>query len=93
MTIGRVNPDQTLEAQGISGLGQVYYNLLEPAIIEEALRRDEGELGKGGAFLCETGEFTGRSPKDKFTVKTATTLMRVRLEDNPGETRRPLAYR
>ena len=73
MTIGRVNPDQTLEAQGISGLGQVYYNLLEPAIIEEALRRDEGELGKGGAFLCETGEFTGRSPKDKFTVKTATT--------------------
>ena len=29
---GRVNPDQTLEHQGISGLGEVYYNLIEMAI-------------------------------------------------------------
>ena len=63
MTIGRQTPTKPLKHKASPGLGQVYYNLLEPAIIEEALRRDEGELGKGGAFLCETGEFTGRSPK------------------------------
>jgi phosphoenolpyruvate carboxykinase (ATP) len=70
MTNGRVNPDQTLENTGISGLGTVHYNLLEPALIEAALRRGEGRLGKGGAFLVSTGKFTGRSPKDKFVVRT-----------------------
>ena len=73
MSIGRVNPNMTLEHQGITGLGNVYYNLLEPAIIEEALKRGEGRLGLGGTFLCDTGKFTGRTPKDKFTVRTPAT--------------------
>ncbi|MEM8956422.1 MAG: phosphoenolpyruvate carboxykinase [Pseudomonadota bacterium] len=73
MTIGRVNPACTLEFQGITGLGEVHYNLAEPAIIEHAVRRGEGHLGQGGTFLCETGEFTGRSPKDKYTVRTPST--------------------
>ncbi|PTX57286.1 phosphoenolpyruvate carboxykinase (ATP) [Litoreibacter ponti] len=71
MEHGRVNPAHTLEKQGISGLGGVYYNYLEPALIEEALKRDEGSLGKGGSFLVTTGKHTGRSPKDKFVVRTA----------------------
>ena len=29
MTIGRVNPSYRLEEQGITGLGNVYYNLIE----------------------------------------------------------------
>jgi ATP-dependent phosphoenolpyruvate carboxykinase len=71
MTDGRVNPDKTLEKLGISGLGTVHYNLLEPALIEAALRRGEGRMGQGGTFLVSTGKFTGRSPKDKFVVRTA----------------------
>ncbi len=71
MTNGRVNPSQRLEDQGISGLGRVYYNYIEPALVEAAVARGEGSLGKGGAFLCTTGQFTGRSPKDKFVVRTA----------------------
>ena len=67
---GRVNPSHRLEDQGIAGLGSVYYNLLEPALVETALRRGEGTLGKGGAFLVTTGKHTGRSPKDKFVVRT-----------------------
>jgi phosphoenolpyruvate carboxykinase (ATP) len=70
MDIGRVNPANRLEDQGIEGLRNVYYNLLEPALIEEAIKRDEGTLGKGGAFYCTTGAHTGRSPKDKFVVRT-----------------------
>ena len=62
MTNGRVNPSQRLEDQGISGLGHVYYNYIEPALVEAAVQRGEGHLGKGGAFLCSTGQFTGRSP-------------------------------
>ncbi len=70
MTHGRVNPAQTLESQGIPELGAVHYNYREPALIEAALKRDEGTLGKGGAFLVTTGAHTGRSPKDKFVVRT-----------------------
>ena len=70
MTNGRVNPSHTLEQQGITGLGQVHYNYLEPALIEAALRRDEGRLGLGGTFLVSTGMHTGRSPRDKFVVRT-----------------------
>ena len=70
MTFGRVNPEFRLEDQQINGLGNVYYNLTEPALIEAALKRGEGNLGNGGAFLVTTGKFTGRSPKDKHVVKT-----------------------
>jgi phosphoenolpyruvate carboxykinase (ATP) len=70
MDIGRVNPAKRLEDQGIEGLGNVYYNLLEPALIEHAIKRGEGTLGKGGAFYCTTGVHSGRSPKDKFVVRT-----------------------
>ncbi|WP_299194355.1 phosphoenolpyruvate carboxykinase [uncultured Litoreibacter sp.] len=70
MTHGRVNPAHTLDTQGITGLGDVYYNYLEPALIETALKNGEGTLGKGGAFLVTTGAHTGRSPKDKFVVRT-----------------------
>ncbi|WP_420861439.1 phosphoenolpyruvate carboxykinase [Algirhabdus cladophorae] len=70
MTFGRVNPQHRLDEQGISGLGNVYYNYQEADLIEEAIKRNEGTLGQGGAFLVSTGKFTGRSPKDKHIVKT-----------------------
>ena len=82
MTFGRVNPQFRLEDQGIEGLGNVYYNYLEPALIESALSRDEGTLGQGGAFLTSTGKFTGRSPKDKFVVKTDSVLDTIWWENN-----------
>ena len=82
MTSGRVNPDRTLEAQGISGLAQVHYNLSEPALVEAAVRAGEGRVGLGGAFLCSTGHFTGRSPKDKFVVRTASVDDHIWWENN-----------
>ena len=82
MTSGRVNPNFRLDDQGISGLGNVYYNYLEPALIQEALKRDEGTLGQGGAFLVTTGKFTGRSPKDKHVVTTASVADSIWWENN-----------
>ena len=86
MITGRVNPAQTLETQGITGLGTVYYNLIEPALVEAAIARGEGHLGKGGSFLCTTGQFTGRSPKDKHVVRTPSVENTVWWENN-----RPMA--
>ncbi|APZ53383.1 phosphoenolpyruvate carboxykinase [Salipiger abyssi] len=82
MTFGRVNPQFRLEDQGIEGLGNVYYNLMEPALIEAALKRGEGTLGKGGAFYVSTGKFTGRSPQDKHVVKTDTVADKIWWENN-----------
>ena len=70
MTSPRVNPKRRLEDQGITGVARVHYNLLEPALVEAAIQRSEGRLGQGGAFLVSTGAHTGRSPKDKFVVRT-----------------------
>ena len=82
MAIGRVNPNFTLEHQGITSLGAVHYNLMEPAIIETAIKRGEGTLGKGGTFLVTTGKFTGRSPKDKHVVKTPSVTDNIWWENN-----------
>ena len=82
MDIGRVNPGQKLADQGISGLGQVHYNLLEPALIEQALIRGEGTLGRGGALLVTTGRYTGRSPKDKHIVVRDATKDTIWWENN-----------
>jgi phosphoenolpyruvate carboxykinase (ATP) len=86
MTTARVNPSQTLEAQGMTGLGAVHYNLLEPALIEAAIARGEGRLGKGGTLLVTTGKFTGRSPKDKFVVRTPEVEDKIWWENNKGMT-------
>ena len=82
MQTGRVNPTARLEDQGITGLGNVFYNLIEPRLVEAALRREEGTLGKGGALLVETGKHTGRSPNDKFVVRTDTVIPHIWWENN-----------
>ncbi|GAC1442903.1 MAG: phosphoenolpyruvate carboxykinase [Vulcanimicrobiaceae bacterium] len=56
---------------GLAGGGAVHHNLSVGALYEHALRRGEGELGADGQFVVETGEHTGRSPKDKFFVREA----------------------
>ena len=82
MTIGRVNPAFRLDEQGISGLGNVHYNLIEPALVDLAISRGEGRLGRGGAFLVSTGSHTGRSPKDKHVVRTASVEDTIWWENN-----------
>jgi len=82
MTAGRVNPNQRLEDQGITGLGSVGYNYIEPALVEAAVQRGEGTLGKGGSLLVTTGQFTGRSPKDKHVVRTPSVENTIWWENN-----------
>ncbi len=82
MDHGRVNPGMTLEAQGITGLGEVYYNLAEPDLMQAAICGGEGELGQGGTLLVTTGQHTGRSPRDKFVVRSATTEDTIWWDNN-----------
>jgi phosphoenolpyruvate carboxykinase (ATP) len=58
-----------LEHLGLAGASAVHRNLSVASLYEHALRKGEGELGADGQFVVETGEHTGRSPKDKFFVR------------------------
>ncbi len=58
---------------GLKNLKQVNWNLGTAPLYEHSLRNNEAELSAGGALVAETGVFTGRSPKDKFTVRDALT--------------------
>lgn len=82
MDHGRVNPAITLASQGIKGVAHVYYNLLEPDLMNHALTGGEGELGLGGTLLVNTGKFTGRSPKDKHVVRTPSVEAHVWWDNN-----------
>ncbi|GAA4465729.1 phosphoenolpyruvate carboxykinase (ATP) [Nibrella saemangeumensis] len=50
-----------------------FENLSPAELIELAIRNGEGELADCGALVCDTGTFTGRSPKDRYIVKDETT--------------------
>ncbi|BAU56208.1 phosphoenolpyruvate carboxykinase (ATP) [Mucilaginibacter gotjawali] len=54
---------------GLDQAKHIYYQLTPSELIEEALKRNEGVLTDNGALAIDTGEFTGRSPKDRFIVE------------------------
>ena len=82
MLIGRVNPNCTVAGSGLGSLSGVHYNYDTPALVQAALERREGTLGKGGAFLVSTGAHTGRSPKDKFVVRTPSVVNAIWWDNN-----------
>jgi phosphoenolpyruvate carboxykinase (ATP) len=63
------HPPFDLSTLGIASPGAVLANLSTTALVEAAIRRSEGVLTNLGALSAFTGDRTGRSPKDKFTVK------------------------
>ncbi|MFN3850352.1 MAG: phosphoenolpyruvate carboxykinase (ATP) [Spirosomataceae bacterium] len=65
---------ETLEGKRIELKStQILRNLSAAELIEEAIKNGEGQLTDTGALMCDTGKFTGRSPKDKFVVRDAKT--------------------
>ncbi|HEV8286295.1 MAG TPA: phosphoenolpyruvate carboxykinase (ATP) [Chitinophagaceae bacterium] len=47
----------------------IHYQLTPEELIADTLSLEEGALNDTGALVIHTGEFTGRSPKDKFIVR------------------------
>ncbi|MDE3236635.1 MAG: phosphoenolpyruvate carboxykinase (ATP) [Bacteroidota bacterium] len=61
-------PATALRNAGISN-DKVHYQLTPEELVSQTLQREQGKLNASGALCIETGEFTGRSPQDKFIVK------------------------
>jgi phosphoenolpyruvate carboxykinase (ATP) len=62
-------PTRSLLRLGLKNIDKIRYQLSPDELIQDTLRREQGVLNDTGALVIKTGEFTGRSPKDKFIVK------------------------
>lgn len=62
-------PTENLLKSSLKFSENIHYQLTPGDLVLDTLRLGEGVLNDTGALVINTGEFTGRSPKDKFTVK------------------------
>ncbi|MFA7272836.1 MAG: phosphoenolpyruvate carboxykinase (ATP) [Crocinitomicaceae bacterium] len=66
---GKKGKNSDLEALlGLKNLGTQFWNMSPAELVEDSIILGEGMLTNTGAIAIETGEFTGRSPKDRFVV-------------------------
>ena len=70
--LGPVVSRHGLGEAGIRARGTVWWNLGAPALYEHTLRGGQGQMAEGGALVVLTGQYTGRSPNDKFIVDEPT---------------------
>ena len=56
---------------------KVYYQLSPDQLHALTITKKQGHETSSGALVIQTGEFTGRSPKDRFIVKDAITKDRI----------------
>ncbi|SDO17830.1 phosphoenolpyruvate carboxykinase (ATP) [Alkalicoccus daliensis] len=67
-----MNKEKTFTAK------KMHKNLSVPELMEQAITRKEAVLTESGALDAFTGEFTGRSPQDKYIVADSFTKEKVK---------------
>jgi phosphoenolpyruvate carboxykinase (ATP) len=67
-------PTENLVSIGLKNTESIHYQSSPEDLVQDTLRIGEGVITDTGALAIQTGEFTGRSPKDKFTVRDETTV-------------------
>ncbi|MDT0556396.1 phosphoenolpyruvate carboxykinase (ATP) [Patiriisocius hiemis] len=76
-----VDKNQTTKTISIDKYGiksaTIHYQLSATELHEETLQKNQGKEANSGALAVNTGEFTGRSPKDRFIVKDDITRDKV----------------
>jgi len=74
-------PVKALGGLGLHTSQTIHYQLSPEELSTQSVTRGEGVLNDTGALVIKTGEFTGRSPKDKFIVKDQLTADSVHWND------------
>jgi len=62
-----------LNEHGLKNINIAYWNLGTAQLLERSVHRHEGLFATGGPYVVRTGQFTGRSPRDKFIVRDRVT--------------------
>lgn len=65
---GHKAENATVADLGLKNVEAAFWNLEPSELVEETIVRGQGVLNNTGALAINTGEFTGRSPKDRFIV-------------------------
>ncbi len=89
-----------LEHHGLKPTKTVYWNLSPAELVEQAVKRGEGQMTKYGPLNVITKPHTGRSPNDKYTVREASSEKDIWWDKNNALTeaqfdqlhRKTLAY-
>ena len=58
-----------LNKLGLENIGKIYYNPSYNELQAHEVNKGECKISTSGASMCDTGIFTGRSPKDKYFVE------------------------
>jgi phosphoenolpyruvate carboxykinase (ATP) len=74
---GFKNPAANLQDLGLKNWKTAYWNLTPEELVEHSISKGMGQLADSGALVIYTGEFTGRSPDDRFIVKDSFTANKV----------------
>lgn len=66
----------------LSSAAKVYNNLATEELIKHCLEKDGCKITSSGAVVAYTGKYTGRTPKDKFTVVDAESEPHIWWDNN-----------
>ena len=72
-TYGQKAENASLQSIGLDNVGDTFWNLTPSELVEDIVVLGQGVLTDSGAIAIETGEFTGRSPQDRFIVADSKT--------------------
>lgn len=78
---GSKNSSASLNYLNINTSGDEYWNLSSDELENKIIDLKLGIIADSGAVVINTGEFTGRSPKDRFIVKDTVTENTVDWND------------
>ena len=60
---------KNLSNRGRQSPQKVHYQLTPSELLDDTLQKGQGILNDSGALVISTGQFTGRSPKDRFILR------------------------
>lgn len=66
---GKKSQHADLKGLGLENVSSVTWNADPAQLVEDTILNGQGVLANSGALAIDTGEFTGRSPQDRFIVK------------------------
>jgi phosphoenolpyruvate carboxykinase (ATP) len=67
-TYGKKAEKASLKSIGLNYVGDTFWNLTPAELVEDIIVLGQGVMTDSGAVAIETGEFTGRSPQNRFIV-------------------------